>query len=147
MDVILLEDVQGLGDAGDVVVVKPGFARNKLIPDGVALRASKRNLAVAEERKRVSKMRKDRESEADYNLVDTLSKTEITIEAQVGDDEKMFGSVTAIDIHKALDEKEINIDRHAIELEEPIKSLGIYHVPVKVSAEHTGDLKVYVIKA
>lgn len=146
MDVILLEDVQGLGDAGDVVVVKPGFARNKLIPDGVALRASKRNLAVAEERKRVSKMRKDRESEADYNLVDKLSKTEITIEAQVGDDEKMFGSVTAIDIHKALDEKEINIDRHAIELEEPIKSLGIYHVPVKISAEYTGDLKVYVIK-
>ena len=147
MDVILLEDVQGLGDAGDVVVVKPGFARNKLIPDGVALRASKRNLAVAEERKRVSKMRKDRESEADYNLVDKLSKTEITIEAQVGDDEKMFGSVTAIDIHKALDEKEINIDRHAIELEEPIKSLGIYHVPVKISADYTGDLKVYVIKA
>ena len=147
MDVILLEDVQGLGDAGDLVVVKPGFARNKLIPDGVALRASKRNLAVAEERKRVSKMRKDRESEADYNLVDKLSKTEITIEAQVGDDEKMFGSVTAIDIHKALDEKEINIDRHAIELEEPIKSLGIYHVPVKISAEYTGDLKVYVIKA
>ncbi len=147
MDVILLEDVQGLGTAGNVVAVKPGFARNKLIPDGVALRASKRNLAVAEERKRVSKMRKDRESEADYNLVDKLSKTEITIEAQVGDDEKMFGSVTAIDIHKALDEKEINIDRHAIELEEPIKSLGIYHVPVKISAEYTGDLKVYVIKA
>ena len=147
MDVILLEDVQGLGDAGDVVTVKPGFARNKLIPDGVALRASKRNLAVAEERKRVSKMRKDRESEADYNLVDKLSKTEITIEAQVGDDEKMFGSVTAIDIHKALDGKKINIDRHAIELEEPIKSLGIYHIPVKVSAENTGDLKVYVIKA
>ena len=147
MDVILLEDVQGLGDAGDVVVVKPGFARNKLIPDGVALRASKRNLAVAEERKRVSKMRKDRESEADYNLVDKLSKTEITIEAQVGDDEKMFGSVTAIDIHKALDGKKINIDRHAIELEEPIKSLGIYHVPVKISAEYTGDVKVYVIKA
>ena len=147
MDVILLEDVQGLGAAGDVVAVKPGFARNKLIPDGVALRASKRNLAVAEERKRVSKMRKDRESEADYNLVDKLSKIEITIEAQVGDDEKMFGSVTTIDIHKALDGKKINIDRHAIELEEPIKSLGIYHVPVKVSAEHTGDLKVYVIKA
>ena len=147
MDVILLEDVQCLGDAGDVVAVKPGFARNKLIPDGVALRASKRNLAVAEERKRISKIRKDRESEADYNLVNKLSKTEITIEAQVGDDEKMFGSVTAIDIHKALDGKKINIDRHAIELEEPIKSLGIYHVPVKVSAEHTGDLKVYVIKA
>ena len=75
MDIILLENVQGLGDAGDVVTVKPGYARNKLIPNGVALRASKRNLAVAEERKGVVNMRKNRESEADFNLVDKLSKT------------------------------------------------------------------------
>ena len=147
MDIILLENVQGLGDAGDVVTVKPGYARNKLIPNGVALRASKRNLAVAEERKRVVNMRKNRESEADFNLVDKLSKTEITIEAKVGDDEKMFGSITAIDIHKSLIEKEIIIDRHKIELDQPIKSLGIYHVPVKISSKAAGDLKVYVIKA
>ena len=147
MDIILLENVQGLGDAGDVVTVKPGYARNKLIPDGVALRASKRNLAVADERKRVVKMRENRESEAYFNLSNKISKTELTIEAQVGDDEKMFGSITSIDIHKALMEKEIVIDRHAIELDQPIKALGIYHVPVKISTEATGDLKVYVIKA
>ena len=147
MDIILLENVQGLGDAGDVVTVKPGYARNKLIPDGFALRASKRNLAVADERKRVVKMRENRESEAYLSLSNKISKTELTIEAQVGDDEKMFGSITSIDIHKALMEKEIVIDRHAIELDQPIKSLGIYHVPVKISTEATGDLKVYVIKA
>ena len=147
MDIILLENVQGLGDAGDVVTVKPGYARNKLIPDGFALRASKRNLAVADERKRVVKMRENRESEAYLSLSNKISKTELTIEAQVGDDEKMFGSITSIDIHKALTEKEIVIDRHAIELDQPIKSLGIYHVPVKISTEATGDLKVYVIKA
>ena len=147
MDIILLENVQGLGDAGDVVTVKPGYARNKLIPDGVALRASKRNLAVADERKRVVKMRENRESEAYLSLSNKISKTELTIEAQVGDDEKMFGSITSIDIHKALTEKEIVIDRHAIALDQPIKSLGINHVPVKISTEATGDLKVYVIKA
>jgi len=147
MDIILLKDVKGLGDAGDLVSVKPGYARNKLIPDGVALRASKRNMAVAEERKRVAKIRKDRESEAYLSLTKKLSKTEITIEAQVGDDEKMFGSVTVIDIHKALTDKKIIIDRNAIKLDQPIKSLGIYHVPVKVGPETTGDLKVYVIKA
>ena len=147
MDIILLENVQGLGDAGDVVTVKPGYARNKLIPDGVALRASKRNLAVADERKRVVKMRENRESEAYLSLSNKISKTELTIEAQVGDDEKMFGSITSIDIHKALTEKEIVIDRHAIELDQPINSLGIYHVPIKISTEATGDLKVYVIKA
>lgn len=147
MDIILLKDVKGLGDAGDLVSVKPGYARNKLIPDGVALRASKRNMAVAEERKRVAEIRKDRESEAYLSLTKKLSKTEITIEAQVGDDEKMFGSVTVIDIHKALTDKKIIIDRNAIKLDQPIKSLGIYHVPVKVGPGTTGDLKVYVIKA
>ena len=147
MDIILLKNVKGLGDAGDVVSVKPGYARNKLIPDGVALRASKRNLAVSEERKRIVKLKENRESEAYHSLINKLSKTEITIEAQVGEDEKMFGSITAIDIHKALKEKDIILDRHTIVLDKPIKSLGIYHVPIKINAEVSGDLKVYVIKA
>jgi large subunit ribosomal protein L9 len=80
-------------------------------------------------------------------MVETLSKTEITIEAQVGEEEKMFGSVTTLDIHKALEEKGIEVDRHAIMLEEPIKALGIYHVPVRVSADLNGDVKIYVIKS
>ena len=147
MDIILLKDYDGLGDAGDVVNVKPGYARNKLIPEGVALRASKRNLAIAQERKRTVENRQEREDVAKDILVKTLTKTEITIEAQVGEEDKMFGSVTAMDIQKSLEEKGIDLDRNAILLDEPIKALGIYHVSVRVSPNLNGDVKVYVIKS
>ena len=147
MDIILLQDVKGLGEAGDIITVKPGYARNKLMPEGLALRASKRNLAVAEERKQFAVTRKAREAAADEAMVATLSKIEITIEAQVGEEDKMFGSITTLDIHKALEEKGINVDRHSIMLDEPIKALGIFHVPVRVSTELNGDVKIYVIKS
>ena len=147
MDVILLKDYDGLGQAGDLVDVKPGFARNKLIPEGIALRASKKNLAIAEERKMVAKNRLKREVAANEDLLKKLSKTEITIEAQVGDEDKMFGSITTLDIHKALQEKGINVDRNTIKLDEPIKALGIYHVSVTVSSNLEGDVKIYVIKS
>ena len=147
MEIILLSDIDGLGTAGDIVKVKPGFARNKLIPEGLALRASKKNLAIAIEKKQVSERRKSRLTEAGQKLVDKISKLEITISAQVGDDDKMFGSITNIDIKKALEENKINIDRNSIILEEPIKSLGIYHIPIIVDDNLSGDLKVYVIKA
>ena len=147
MDIILLKDYDGLGDAGDVVNVKPGYARNKLIPEGVALRASKRNLAIAQERKRTVENRQEREDVAKDILVKTLTKTEITIEAQVGEEDKMFGSVTAMDIQKSLEEKGIDLDHNAILLDEPIKALGIYHVSVRVAPNLNGDVKVYVIKS
>ena len=147
MDIILLKDYDGLGESGDVVAVKPGFARNKLIPEGIALRASKRNRAIAEERKMVTKNRQKREEASNELILKKLSKTEITIEAQVGDEDKMFGSVTALDIHKSLEEKGVIVDRNTILLDEPIKALGIYHVPVRVAPELTGDIKIYVIKS
>ena len=147
MDVILLKDYDGLGQAGDLVDVKPGFARNKLIPEGIALRASKKNLAIAEERKMVAKNRLKREDAANEDLLKKLSKTEITIEAQVGDEDKMFGSITTLDIHKALQERGINVDRNTIKLDEPIKTLGIFHVPVAISSNLVGDVKIYVIKS
>ena len=147
MDIILLKDYDGLGESGDVVAVKPGFARNKLIPEGIALRASKRNLAIAEERKMVNKNRQKREEASNEAILKKLSKTEITIEAQVGDEDKMFGSVTALDIHKSLEEKGVIVDRNTILLDEPIKALGIYHVPVRIAPELTGDIKIYVIKS
>ena len=147
MDIILLKDYDGLGESGDVVAVKPGFARNKLIPEGIALRASKRNMAIAEERKMVNKNRQKREEASNEAILKKLSKTEITIEAQVGDEDKMFGSVTALDIHKSLEEKGVTVDRNTILLDEPIKALGIYHVPVRVAPELTGDIKIYVIKS
>ena len=147
MEIILLQDYDGLGEAGDLVNVKPGFARNKLIPEGVALRASKRNLAISKERKITSQNKKVREAALYDSLAKTLSKTEITIEAQVGEEDKMFGSVTAMDIHKALLEKDIEVERQGILLDEPIKALGIYHVSVRVAPNVNSDIKIYVIKS
>ncbi len=147
MDVILLKDVEGLGSAGDIVNVKPGYARNYLAPLGMALRASKRNLAVAEEKKNVAKARKERVNIANQELADSLEKIELTIEMQVGEEEKLFGSVTTQDIHKALSEKDLDIDRHMILLEEPIKALGVYNIQIKVSDELQPGIKLYVIKA
>ncbi|MDP6684492.1 MAG: 50S ribosomal protein L9 [Candidatus Marinimicrobia bacterium] len=146
MDVILLKDVDNLGTAGDVVKVKPGFARNFLVPRGLALRASKQNLAVAEERKRVIRNRAGRAQKVYINLGNSITKTELTIEVQVGEEERMFGSVTSQDIQQALSDKGITVDRHAIQLEEPIKALGVYNVPVKVTPDLIPELKLYVIK-
>jgi large subunit ribosomal protein L9 len=147
MDVILLKDVEGLGLAGEIVSVKPGYARNYLAPRDLALRASKRNLAVAEEKKNVAKARKARANIANQELAESLAKVELTIEMQVGEEEKLFGSVTTQDIHKALLEKELDIDRHMILLEEPIKALGVYNILIKVSDELQPGIKLYVIKA
>ena len=146
MDVILLKDVDNLGTAGDVVKVKPGFARNYLVPRGMALRASKQNLAIAEERKRVIRNRAGRAQKVYIDLSNSITKTELTIEVQVGEEERMFGSVTSQDIHQALLDNKISVDRHAIQLEEPIKALGVYNVPVKVTPDLMPELKLYVIK-
>tara|TARA_S200000501_G_scaffold360692_1_gene388085 strand:+ start:1428 stop:1871 length:444 start_codon:yes stop_codon:yes gene_type:complete len=147
MDIILLKDYNGLGEAGDVVNVKPGFARNKLIPEGIALRASKRNLAISKEKKATAQSRLNREQLANEALVKKISKVEITIEVQVSEEEKMFGSITSNDIQKALKEKGVDVDRHSILLDEPLKALGIYHVSVRVTPNMDADIKVYVIKS
>lgn len=147
MDVILLQDVEGLGEAGDIVEVKPGYARNYLMPRGLALRASKRNLAVAEEKKNVTRARKERANKVNQELADSLAKVELTIEMQVGEEEKLFGAVTTQDIHKALLEKDLDIDRQMILLEEPIRALGVYDIKIKVSSDLQPGIKLYVIKA
>ena len=146
MDVILLQDVQALGTAGDIVKVKPGYARNYLFPRGFALRSSKRNRAVVEEKKRNIEMSSKRIEQANMSLVNKISKIELTFEMQVGDEEKMFGTVTTKDIQTALEEKGISIDRSALMLDESIKALGIYHIPVNLAGELTAEIKIYVIK-
>ena len=146
MKVILMSDVENLGDSGDIVTVKPGYARNMLIPMGLALRASKRNIAVASEQKRVATARVERENQAMEILAKKLSKVEITIEVKVGEEEKMFGSITNKDIHKALIDKGFELDKNQISINEPIKALGIYHITVKIAKEMTSDVKLYVIQ-
>ncbi len=120
MEIILLDDVEALGEAGDIITVKPGYARNFLFPRGLAVRSSKRNRALSDEKKR---------------------------EVQVGEEEKVFGSVTTLDIHKAVTDKGINLEKSDIILEEPIKALGIYHVPVKITKDLESEIKLYVIKS
>ena len=146
MKVILMSNVENLGESGDVVSVKPGYARNMLIPMVLSLRASKRNIAVAIEQKRVTLAKVKRENQAMEILAKKLSKVEITIEVKVGEEEKMFGSITNKDIHKALIDKGFELDKNQISINEPIKALGIYHIAVKIAKEITSDVKLYVIQ-
>ena len=147
MDVILLKDLEGFGSEGDIINVKPGFARNYLVPRGLALRASKRNMAVVEEKKHIKEARGNRIEKANKILSEKLTKTTITIEVQVGEEERIFGSVTSQDIQGSLEANGISIDRNTILMEEPIKSLGVYNIPVRITADIEADLKVYIIKA
>ena len=147
MEIILLQDVDTLGTSGDILIVKPGYARNYLFPRGLAVRSSKRNRALADEKKKAVKARATREAKAYEDLMNKLKKIEITIEVEVGGEDRLFGSVTRQNIHEALIEKGIEVDRHAILLEEPIKALGIYDIPVKITKGLNQEVKVYVIQA
>ena len=147
MEVILLKEHESLGEIGDIINVKPGYARNFLFPKGIAVRSSKRNIALADEQKKTLQKRTERESKVNEELMSELAKVEISIEVEVGEEEKMFGSVTNLDIHKALAEKDVKIDRQSILLDQPIKALGVHNVPVKLSSGEKQEIKVYVIKA
>ena len=147
MDIILLQDVETLGTSGDIIKVKPGYARNFLFPRGLAVRSSKRNRALADEKKNSAKAKELRQAHVYEEIVDNLKKTEVTIEVQVGEEDRLFGSVTSQDIHKALIEKGVEIERSSIELEEPIKALGVYAVNIKVAKGLLQEIKVFVIQA
>ena len=147
MEIILLTDINNLGESGDIISVKSGFARNKLIPQGLALRASKKNIAIASERKKSLAAKINRENQSMQILSDRLGKTEITIEVKVGDEEKMFGSIKNKDIQKELIDKGFDdVKKNQIIIKEPIKALGIYHIKIKVSKDIFSDVKLYVIK-
>ena len=147
MEVILLKEHDSLGEIGDIVNVKPGYARNFLFPNGIAVRSSKRNIALAMEQKKTLQKRLDRESKVNQELIAQLAKVEVSIEVEVGEEDKMFGSVTNLDIHKSLTEKDVKIDRQSILLDQPIKTLGVHNVPIKLSSGEKQEIKVYVIKA
>ena len=147
MEVILLKEHDSLGEIGDIVNVKPGYARNFLFPNGIAVRSSKRNIALAEEQKKTLQKRLDRASKVNQELIAQLAKVEVSIEVEVGEEDKMFGSVTNLDIHKALTEKDVKIDRQSILLDQPIKTLGVHNVSIKLSSGEKQEIKVYVIKA
>ena len=147
MEVILLKEHDSLGEIGDIVNVKPGYARNFLFPNGIAVRSSKRNIALAEEQKKTLQKRLDRESKGNQELIAQLAKVEVSIEVEVGEEDKMFGSVTKLDFPNDVHEKDVKIDRQSILLDQPIKTLGVHNVPIKLSSGEKQEIKVYVIKA
>ncbi len=146
MKVILRQDMDRLGKAGEVVSVKDGYARNYLIPRQLAYAATPGNLRRFEEEKKRMMLQSEREKRHAETLAKELEKASCTISMAVGEEDKLFGSVTSQDIAEALKEKGIEIDRRKIQLEEPIKALGIYTVPVKLHPEVTANIKVWVVK-
>lgn len=146
MEVILRKDHEKLGTVGTKVVVKDGYARNYLIPRGLAYAATEGALrSLAEERKQTDR-RSTKELKSSEKLAGELDKVSITIQMKVGEDEKLFGSVTSQMIADAIKEKGLEIDKRTIELEEPIKALGIYTVNVKLHQNVAGKVKVWVVR-
>ena len=147
MDVILLKNVDKLGAEGAVVKVRPGYARNFLMPSGMAVEATPQQLKAVEEVKR-QQQRKTQRAEAEATAVKQQIETRsLTLTLTVGEGDKPFGSVTAHDLADALAKSGVTVEKHAIHLEEPIKTLGTHQVPVKVHPAVTATLKVSVVKA
>jgi large subunit ribosomal protein L9 len=144
MEVILKEDVNKLGHRGDVVKVADGYGRNYLLPEKLAIEATAANKAVIEQMK-ASAVRKSAKEKVDADaLAQQLNTVELVFERKVGENDHLFGSVTSGDIAHELEAKGFTIDRRKISLEEPLKTIGEYHVPVKLHREVTSHVKVTV---
>lgn len=146
MKVILKDDVEKLGKCGEVVEVKDGYGRNFLIARNLAIPAIKGNLKAIREVTKQKQMRDLKKKKQEERQKIQLEKISCTAEVRVGEEDKVFGSVTAQDISELLKEKGFEIDRHKILLETPIKALGVYTVPIKISGDVVASLKVWVMK-
>lgn len=146
MKIILREDVETLGNMGDIVTVKKGFARNYLLPRKLAVEANPRNIKEFEHHKRIIQEKANKVRNAAQILAEKIASKPVVIKAKAGEEDKLFGSVTNIDIQKALKESGFDIEKRKIILEEPIKRLGEYNVKVKFNPEVTANLTVQVIR-
>ncbi len=145
MKLILREDVENLGKIGEIVEVAGGYGRNYLLPRGLAVKASTKNLKEQEHQKKLIQARMDGQKKDAQEMAGSLDSVSCTISRKTGEDEKLYGSVTSRDIEEALREEGVSIDRKRILLEEPLKKLGVYTVPVKLHADVTGNIKVWVV--
>jgi large subunit ribosomal protein L9 len=146
MKIILKEDLESLGKCGEVIQVKDGYARNYLFPKNLAIPATKGNLSSIEEITRQKKFRDEKKKKGEEKLKSDLEKISITAEVKVGEEDRVFGSVTSQDIAVLLKELGFEIDKRRIDLEEPIKALGVYTVPVKIHGDIVANLKLWVVK-
>src|SRR5215475_4617958 len=145
MEVILREDVPHLGNIGDVVKVRPGYARNYLLPRGLATVADKRNMRALEHERRLVEEKRRRAVSAADSLAKQIAAARVVISARAGDEGRLFGSVTNIDIERALAEQGLVVERRRIRLDEPIKTLGEHTVPVSLAAGVPCEITVSVV--
>ena len=144
MKVILKQEMHDLGLEGDIVDVAKGYARNYLIPKGIAMEASEQNIKLMETKRKKIEVKKVEAKEQAEKIKERMAGVEITISQKVGEEDKLYGSVTSMDIASHLEEQGITIDRRKIVLDKPIKTLGEYEVPVKLYPGVTGAIKVIV---
>jgi large subunit ribosomal protein L9 len=146
--VILRQDIDTLGATGEIVTVKPGYARNYLLPRGFAYEATRANLRQLEEDRSRAEARAKRDYLEARRRASKLEGMSLTFHAKAGEESKLFGSITSGDIADRIREQGIDfeLDRRWIELEEPIKALGVYSVPVRLHADVRPEIKVWVIK-
>ncbi|NUO38934.1 MAG: 50S ribosomal protein L9 [Gemmatimonadaceae bacterium] len=146
MEIILRQAIENLGHPGDVVTVKNGYARNFLLPRGFAYEATPGNLKrIAAERGRLEAAENERRETAS-ELAKRLEEVQLTFSARVGEEGKLFGSVTSADIAEQLAAQGFTVERRLIDLHEPIKALGVYRVPVRLHADVKPEIRVWVIK-
>lgn len=145
MQVILKEEVHNLGKAGELVKVKPGYGRNFLIPQGKAVVATASNVKQIEHEKKLIAAKQAQLGKDAQAMVDKLASVEVQIERQVGEEDKLFGSVTSRDIEEALKEKGVTIDHRKVHMAEPIKTIGYHTVEIRLGNGVTGKIKVVVV--
>jgi large subunit ribosomal protein L9 len=145
MDVILQQDVDNLGTVGDVVKVKPGYARNFLLPRGLALEADAKNLAMLEHKKRAMAAKRGKMQKANEAAAAKLGGVSLTIEMLAGEENKLFGSVTNVDVQKALAAQGFEIDRKKIHLDAPLKTIGDHSATVDLGAGVRVAVRVTVV--
>ena len=147
MEIILRQAVENLGKPGDVVKVKPGYARNYLLPHGLAYEATPGNLKrIQQERDRLEAAENERRGAA-QGLAEKMEQVQLTFSARVGDEGKLFGSVTSADIAAQLEQQGFHIEKRQIDLHEPIKALGVYRIPIRLHADVKPEIRVWVIKS
>jgi len=146
MEVILIRDVPKLGKAGDVVKVKNGYARNYLIPKGLAILANQKTIKALENQRKIILAKAERERKKLESLAEKLEGMSLTVYRKTIEEDRIFGSVSPVDILNMLKEKGIEIEKSQITLEEPIKRLGTFEVPIKLSSDKIINIKVEVLE-
>ncbi len=146
MKVILTQDIPSLGKKTQAVEVKPGYARNYLIPQGKALPATENSLKQLQTQIKKEEVQIGKKKQESEELAKKLNEISCTATVQAGEDDKLYGSVSLSDIVKLLSDQGVNLDKHKIILEEPIKTLGVYNIPIKLHPEVEATIKLWVVR-